>query len=364
MRVLVFIYNHQVCYIRWNGFDSNHFRVKNGVHQGAILSPTLFCIYLDTIFFELRSAGLGCHIGGCFLGAFGYADDVTLLVPSRQSLQIMLKICEDYANSHSMLFSTDKDPNKSKTKCMFFSCDRSQDNVMPVILNGNKLPWANSAKHLGNYLSTKISYNTKSPDMKSDLLCKRGMLFDSVHKIQQQFGYCHPDLVMKLIGIYSTSLYGSPLWEYYSPEYMKLTRSWNIVTKMVWNLPFATHTRFLESLSPMPHIGSALEGRYLGFLEGLTKTNKPFLSLLFNSCKLDMCSVTGRNIDILMSNHEKRNLCSLLQARHDLGRRRRYSIAEGEKWKTDMIRELALVIIALDFMEEDAQTILEFICTS
>ena len=140
LRVLVFIYNHQVCYIRWNGFDSNHFRVKNGVHQGAILSPTLFCIYLDTIFFELRSAGLGCHIGGCFLGAFGYADDVTLLVPSRQSLQIMLKICEDYANSHSMLFSTDKDPNKSKTKCMFFSCDRSQDNVMPVILNGNKLP--------------------------------------------------------------------------------------------------------------------------------------------------------------------------------------------------------------------------------
>ena len=117
----------------------------------------------------------------------------------------------------------------------------------------------------------------------------------------------------------------------------------------------------------MPHIGSALEGRYLGFLEGLTKTNKPFLSLLFNSCKLDMCSVTGRNINILMSNHEKRNLCSLLQARHDLGRRRRYSIAEGEKWKTDMIRELALVIrghIALDFMEEDAQTILEFICTS
>jgi hypothetical protein len=35
---------------------------------------------------------VGCHLGGTFLGAIGYADDVTLLSPSRQGLQIMLKI--------------------------------------------------------------------------------------------------------------------------------------------------------------------------------------------------------------------------------------------------------------------------------
>ena len=196
----------------------------------------------------------------------------------------MLNICEQYAIDHSMLFSTDNNPKKSKTKCMFFSSHRTSDEVTPVCLNGNILPWVDSAKHLGNYLSTKISLATRSPDSNHDLTCKRGILFDSVHQIEQQFGYCHPTLVMKLIGIYSTSLYGSPLWELYSPAYQKLIRSWNTVTKMSWNLPYSTHTRLLEPLSPIPYLGSILESRYLGFLESLSNSNKHFLKQMFETC--------------------------------------------------------------------------------
>ena len=165
---------------------------------------------------------------------------------------------------------------------MLFSATRSAKEVKPVCLNGDELPWVDSAKHLGNYLSTKISYATMSPSTSLDLLRKRGMLFDSVHKIEQQFGGSyHPELVMKLIGIYSISVYGSSLWEFYSTEFQKLVRSWNTVTKLVWKLPHATHTRLLESLSPLPHLGSVLEGRYLGFLESLDMSNKPFLRLLY-----------------------------------------------------------------------------------
>ena len=72
--------------------------ISAGVRQGATLSPSLFCIYLDTLLARLRDAGVGCHIGGMYLGAFGYADDVTLLAPSRQALQLMLDICEDFAS--------------------------------------------------------------------------------------------------------------------------------------------------------------------------------------------------------------------------------------------------------------------------
>ena len=84
------------------------------------MSPSLFCVYLDSLLGRLRDSGLGCHIGGIYLGALGYADDVTLLAPSRQALQGMLDICQEYATSHSMLFSTDPNPNKSKTKCMAY----------------------------------------------------------------------------------------------------------------------------------------------------------------------------------------------------------------------------------------------------
>ena len=49
--------------VLWNGVYSRKFPVVNGVKQGAIISPILFCVCLDTLLSELRKAGLGCHIG-------------------------------------------------------------------------------------------------------------------------------------------------------------------------------------------------------------------------------------------------------------------------------------------------------------
>ena len=99
--LVLFIYLNQVCFIRWNSVESFSFKVRNGVRQGAILSPSLFCVYLDTLFGQLRDAGIGCHLAGTYLGAYGYADDVTLLAPTREGLQIMLNICEKFAESRS-----------------------------------------------------------------------------------------------------------------------------------------------------------------------------------------------------------------------------------------------------------------------
>ena len=155
LRLILYIYINQSCFIRWNSAESSSFLVKNGVRQGAILSPSLFCVYLDTLLAKLRESGVGCHLGGSYFGAFGYADDVTLLAPTRQGLQVMLDICEEFSSSHSMLFSTDPVPAKSKTKCLFFSRKRSSEQVMNVTLNGDTLPWVTTAKHLGNQLSSK-----------------------------------------------------------------------------------------------------------------------------------------------------------------------------------------------------------------
>ena len=187
--------------------------MKNGVRQGAILSPSLFCVYLDTLLSSLRDSGMGCYLAGSYIGALGYADDVTLLAPSRQALQKMLKLCEDFSSSHSMLFSTDPDPVKSKTKCLFFSRKRSSDQIKNVELNGDLLPWVTTAKHLGNHLSSKLNFSSFSPETKTDLLVKRAILFDKIHQVIQQFGYYDPRLVINLLSIYSKALYGSSLWQ-------------------------------------------------------------------------------------------------------------------------------------------------------
>ena len=50
--------------------------------QDEQLSPILFTMYIDGLFYEHKRAGVGCHINREFEGAFGYADEIVLLSPS------------------------------------------------------------------------------------------------------------------------------------------------------------------------------------------------------------------------------------------------------------------------------------------
>ena len=73
-------YMTQSMRVHWNSFLSEPFCVSNGVRQGrSVLPPFLFAVYLDVLLVELSKSGVGCHWGGSFAGAFGYADDVVLL---------------------------------------------------------------------------------------------------------------------------------------------------------------------------------------------------------------------------------------------------------------------------------------------
>ena len=56
IRFLLNIYLCQTTRISWNGCNSQCIKVLNGVRQGAVLSPVLFCIYFDELIHELKSA--------------------------------------------------------------------------------------------------------------------------------------------------------------------------------------------------------------------------------------------------------------------------------------------------------------------
>ena len=140
LRVLLHIYVNQYCDVKWSSAFSHRFPVRNGVRQGAVSSPLLFSIYIDGLIKELRLSGLGCSLDIFFYGCLGYADDLLLLSASRTGLQSMVKICEVFANSKSLTFSTNADPAKSKTKRIIFSKKKLVD-VSPILLNGDPLPW-------------------------------------------------------------------------------------------------------------------------------------------------------------------------------------------------------------------------------
>ena len=91
---------------------------------------------------KLRKLGLGCYMGGLWIGACGFADDLLLLAPGRKGMEKMLEVCEEYASQHSLQFSTDPNPSKSKSKCIFMTGTRLRHVKKPahLKLDGVDLP--------------------------------------------------------------------------------------------------------------------------------------------------------------------------------------------------------------------------------
>ena len=115
IRLLMTIYRKQTAKVKWEGSESEEFEIKNGVRQGAVISPLFFSFYLDDLFGLLKASGSGCYVGDYYAGCFGYADDLFFLCPSKKGLQEMLDIAQEYMSEHNITFSTNVDPVKSKT---------------------------------------------------------------------------------------------------------------------------------------------------------------------------------------------------------------------------------------------------------
>ena len=188
VRLMIFLYKKQTADVRWKNKFSFEFNIRNGVRQGAVLSPILFCFYMDNLFKLLRESKSGCWVGDYYAGVFGYADDLLLLCPSRSGLQNMLEIAEEYAKDHKISFSTDVNPSKSKTKGIIFTNKQVEDNPDPLILNGTPLPWVCSGKYLGNRIcNVQDGYQQDAKE-------KRAQYIERNCELNQEFSFSHPDV--------------------------------------------------------------------------------------------------------------------------------------------------------------------------
>jgi len=94
--------------VSWCGILSDYVLAVNGVKQGGVLSPVLFCLYVDGLLVKVSKADIGCFCGSNFVGALAYADDIVLLAPTASALRKMLAISDSYASEFHIVFNANK----------------------------------------------------------------------------------------------------------------------------------------------------------------------------------------------------------------------------------------------------------------
>ena len=291
IRALVYVYEEQRACVSWAGQKSSQFRIKNGTRQGSVLSPALFSLYLDDLLKELRNTGLGCHMGGLWVGAAGYADDMILLAPSRTAMKKLVLVCEEYASSHNLQFSTNPVPALSKTKCLYLCGLPNPTYPAPLKLGNHELLWVEHANHLGHELQQLCS-------MDFDANIKRARFINDSVEIRELFKFAHPIQALQAVNVYASHWYGSMLWDLYGVKANQVYKAWNTCVKLTWNVPRATHTFIVDNvLAPQFYnVRQQLLGRFVNFARKLKHSQSPEVCMVFNMVARCARSTTGRNL--------------------------------------------------------------------
>ena len=141
-------------------------------------------------------------MNGLFTGVFIYADDITLLAPSRASLALMLEQCESFSRTHDILL------NASKTKYMVYK-RRERVNVALLYFNGSPINCVHECDLLGITLSSN-----RTPD---NVIENAVMKFNiKSNEVFSNFKLLPCYIQSKLFTTFCIDAYGCQLWNFES----------------------------------------------------------------------------------------------------------------------------------------------------
>jgi hypothetical protein len=116
--------------------------VKSGVLQGSLLGIKFCNLVMDKLLNILQNSNLGCRLGGVFLGAVAYADDVILMSASCTKLQAMLRLCEEFGLTCDLKFNV-------KKSCVGCASKFKKKLCSEFLLEDRVLSWVMEFRYLG-----------------------------------------------------------------------------------------------------------------------------------------------------------------------------------------------------------------------
>ena len=261
---------------------SDYFSSLNGVRQGGIASPILYCVYVDELLNRLKQNGCGCWIGHHYAASLCYADDLTLLSPTVHGLQQMLQVCEEYAKDYGMFF------NPVKSVCTMFT--KKRINSFPsVYLCGDKLSWVQQVKHLGSILSGSLSEGPEIALKRGDLVGRTNVVVSTLHKAPD-------DVILEVFKTQVCHFYGAAAWDFNDPRVNDFHTMWNRCARRILGLPGRTRTRYLPHLMGTPRSKIQVYNRFLKLLHKMLKSDNIIMRHISNHGLVCKNTVIGHNL--------------------------------------------------------------------
>ena len=143
MTLLESLYGPSTSAVLHEGEVGQSFRTSVGVHQGCLLSPELFNLYLENIIQEaLHNFNGTTSINGREISNLRSADDIDLIAGTEEELQELTTL-ERRARAYGMEISAEK----SKIMVNSRIAPRST-----ILMNGERLEEVRSFKYLGSIM--------------------------------------------------------------------------------------------------------------------------------------------------------------------------------------------------------------------
>lgn len=266
IRVLFDSYIRQQACALWGDYRSPYFSISNGTKQGGILSPLLFTLYIDQLLIKLKKSGIGCHLYGQYVGALGYADDITLVSPDIRGLNKMLNICGEFGRENFIMF------NSKKSMAIKFGSPVENQEI--ILLNKLPIKWVKKTKHLGNIVNDELS------DI-DDCMVKCSQFIGSFNKLYSNYSHLYSHSLAQMFKSYCTSFYGSCLWKYETAEFRKILTCWNIAVRKIFKLKPTTHSYYLGPLMSQPSLVEQFYIRDIRFLYSLYNSSNQIVKACF-----------------------------------------------------------------------------------
>ena len=356
IKLLLCMYTNQSLFVKWNGTKSARFECSNGIKQGGVISPVLFCIYMDELLVRLEKTGVGCYMGHYFMGALCYADDLTILAPSVSSAQKLLTECEKYANEFNVKF------NSSKSVLVPFNVPDGQ--IIKLKLNGLDILHNDNAIHLGSHIGKDGNRNN---------ICKAVQhLIYRTNMLMSNYGFCSYKVRVRLFDTFCMSLYGSPLWKISSKYINELIVTWKKCVRKVLKIDKKSRSRYLPHLIDKPDIKCQLLLRFAKFwLRCKCSSNSRVKIAAQNAMRSQ--SIVAENVRQVSFylNDDISDICDVFNSQNDVKCRFHAvwvkKLLCEDQITASIIKELIACRegnLCLHYTRNDVNTVLVYLCTS